>query len=221
MNATPRGETAQRRRESADATSGQRQVRRVQIQLSLLSIIQSTGKTLGEVQLSEIAAGVGSKGISPANIYTYYATKEEILRDAVDAWLTQRMTTIDLRFRRTESFGDYVGRIVEAAVSPWEENATVLRLAAGLPACGPEYQRWWQGLLDPWVTAFCSAVDEARASAELPMAPGDVRMLGNVGAWAVAGSCQQVMTTPEGYQDRHLLQQTLTLTLRRMMGDTG
>jgi AcrR family transcriptional regulator len=219
MNATPRGETAQRRRESADATSGQRQVRRVQIQLSLLSIIQSTGKTLGEVQLSEIAAGVGSKGISPANVYTYYATKEEILRDAVDAWLTQRMTTIDLHFRRTESFGDYVGRIVDAAMSLWEENATVLRLAAGLPACGPEYQRWWQGLLDPWVAALCSAVEEARVSEELPVVPGDVTMLANVGAWAVAGSCQQVLTTSDGAQGRELLHEVLTLTLRRMVGD--
>lgn len=191
----------------------------MQIQLSLLAIIESTGKSLGEVQLSEIAAGVGSKGISPANVYTYYATKEEILRDAVDARLAERKARMDLNFRRTESFGEYVARMVDSVITLWERNADVLRTAAGLAACGPEYQLWWREQFDPWGEAFRDAVTEARAAGELPEVSGDVGTTASVAAWTMAVSCQVLMTTSGTPEHRETLQETLTLLVRRMLGE--
>lgn len=191
----------------------------MQIQLSLLQIIENTGKPLGEVQISEIATGVGLKGISPASVYTYYGTKEEVLREAAEARLLELIGQVDLRFHRTETFGEYVTRFIGAMISLWEENAAVLRAAAGLAACGPEYQRWWQGLFVPWAKPFRSAVEEARATGELPEVPGELDMLINIASWAVASSCQQMMAVPETEWDRHLLHRTLTLAVRRILGD--
>lgn len=216
---TTRGEAAQRRRESAEATSGQRRVRRFQIQQSLLSIIEGTGKTLGEVQLSEIAAGVGAKGISPANVYTYYATKEEILRDAVEARLGEFMGRIDLHFRRSEAFGAYVERLVQAVLGLWQDNAAVLGAAAGLSACGADYHLWWRRQLAPWAEALGAAVQEARDSGELPAVDGDAAVLADVAAWALHAGCQQVVAAPDRGGDHAPLRRALALTVRRTMGD--
>lgn len=219
MNDTPRGETAQRRRDSADATSGQRHIRRVQIQLSLLRIIETTHKPLGEVQLSEIAAGVGSDGISPSNVYTYYATKEDILRDAVEARLTERMSKIDLHFRRSETFADYTTRLIDAMLDLWTNDAAILNAAAGLSAAGDTYHRWWQTQLNPWAHALRTAVDEARTTGELPDIPGHSGMLANVAIWSLQSSCQQVITHNPPPDHHNLLRESLTLTLRRLFGE--
>ncbi|QVQ53986.1 TetR/AcrR family transcriptional regulator [Spiractinospora alimapuensis] len=219
MSVPTRGETAQRRRESADSTSSQRLVRREQIHSALLAIIETTGKSLGEIQLSEIAAGAGPTGISPASVYTYYASKEDILRDAVEARVTASLADFDARFRRTESFGEYISRIVDRVMAMWNDNAALLRSAAGLAASSPEHQRWWQTLFSPWVTEIRVAVEEARTAGEVPTVPGDLEMMVTVSAWAVASSCQQLVTTPELAERQDLVRETLTLTCRRTLGD--
>src|SRR5690606_7090783 len=172
------------RRADADASSGQRELKKHRIRESLLSLLMD-GVSIHSVSLGDVAERAG---LNRTSLYHYVSSKEQLFRAALGLHLDAHFAHVDLELREDEEFGAWVARVLDDIIELWVTSAPLMRASASLADADDAHHDWVESRTAPWRRAFEAAARTAAMRGETT-APADIPVAAAVAMWSVQGSC--------------------------------
>ncbi|MFW5420888.1 TetR/AcrR family transcriptional regulator [Nocardiopsis sp. CNT-189] len=210
------------RRNSAEASSGQREIKKIRLQQSVLELLKQ-GAGIHGVTMAQIA---GALGIDKSSVYHYYASKEDLFREALGNHLDAHMARVDLALGPGEDFAGYTSRLVAEMVALWRSSGPLLLASASLAATDAAQHAWEQQRIRGWSHALEAAARTAADRGEIALPP-DVPMAAAAAMWGAWGGCSASIGHLEAYPPEQReaiverLQAVMVDSVRRALGWRG
>lgn len=223
--ATPPRLTAQELRQRRDNSGALREAAREANKMRLCDAAETVLHEVGYDRLTMplIAAQAGLK--APA-LYNHYGSKRDLLADLIRRRNAELIEHSELGLRAGESFGTYVGRVLDIMIGHWERRRPVLLAAVAMAVTDsgdeaegvPPYRIEWEEHLDFWAETVMAAAEASHRAGGL-RSPSAVPGLSRHAVDMTVEGCRRtfaVEPTPEAVAN---LRWELEIVCRRIFGD--
>jgi AcrR family transcriptional regulator len=204
---TPQPQT--RRRRALRMTRGDRQEQ---------ILLRGAEKLLHERPLSELTmeAVAAEADMSRSAVYFYFASKNAIVDTLIER-LSEEMFTPFPHHPQSESFAEYVERILGEVLASWRQHRPVFQAAIELSISDADSRARWRANVQRFTDTVAEAAERERAQGRL--APeGDLRQCAVALGWMVERSCYMLFSREHSATEEQELLDTLVLMAVRGCG---